>query len=308
MTLFDNNLIFKIKFFWHCSFWIFYVKTFINKKRRRYSPLAPQKNQFVDYYCKINSSISDLPLTTINDVNLTSDSGYSYDIYKILINFPNHLRFNFSWGDLTNTPLSPTFVKCRPIRGDNSNAILLPLNTFRHLRFIDDQIPYQKKKSMAVWRGAAYQSHRKDFLNATKNLSFCNVADTSRDSLTLNPNNYLSLKRQLEYKIIFSIEGNDVATNLKWIMSSNSLCFSLPLVYETWFREGTLIPGKHFVEIKSDFSDLEEKFNYYISHPEDAQEIIRNAQKHVAQFRDLKSQYYLAEMVAEKYFKLTKQL
>ena len=55
-----------------------------------------------------------------------------------------------------------------------------------------------------------------------------------------------------------SLEGIDVATNLKWIMSSNSLCFSPKLRYETWFMEGKLVPGVHFVEVRDDFDDLAE--------------------------------------------------
>ena len=47
----------------------------------------------------------------------------------------------------------------------------------------------------------------------------------------------------LNYKFILAIEGYDVATNLKWIMSSNSLAVMPRPTYATWFMEGTLIPG-----------------------------------------------------------------
>jgi len=35
---------------------------------------------------------------------------------------------------------------------------------------------------------------------------------------------YLSIDQQRRLPLHRSLEGNDVATNLKWIMSSNSLC------------------------------------------------------------------------------------
>ena len=35
--------------------------------------------------------------------------------------------------------------------------------------------------------------------------------------------------------------------------------------------EGKLRPDYHYIEVKEDFSDLEEKLNYYIAHPEEAQ-------------------------------------
>jgi hypothetical protein len=99
-----------------------------------------------------------------------------------------------------------------------------------------------------------------------------------------------------------------VATNLKWIMGSNSLCFSPKLRFETWFREGQLIPFVHYVQIKDDFSDVEEKFNYYISHPNEAKAIIKNAQAHAKLFYDINTQYKIAALVALKYFKLTQQI
>ena len=298
----------QTKILWHIKFWLFYLKTVAAQIRPQPSPKTVHKNNFIDYYCKINETIHDIPQYILNDINLTSNTGYSYDFYRVLIKFPKSLRFNYLWGDVIDVPSSPTFVKSRPIFGDNAHAILLPLNTRRHLRFINDPTPYQTKKSMAVWRGAAYQNHRRTFLEATKNLPFCDVADTSRNALKQSPSNYLSIKEQLQYKIIFSIEGNDVATNLKWIMSSNSLCFTLPLIYETWFREGALIPDVHYVEIKPDFSDIEEKFNYYMQHPDKAEVIIKNAIAHVAEFKDLEMQYQIAQSVVHKYFRLTQQL
>ena len=34
----------------------------------------------------------------------------------------------------------------------------------------------------------------------------------------------MPISEQLCYKFIFCIEGADTATNIKWVMSSNSLC------------------------------------------------------------------------------------
>ena len=49
----------------------------------------------------------------------------------------------------------------------------------------------------------------------------------------------LSILEQLEYKFVLCLEGNDVATNLKWVMSSNSLAVMPKPRYETWFMEGS---------------------------------------------------------------------
>ena len=298
----------SIKIIWFIKFWAFYVKSLFKNLFKHTASVHLVDSKHINYYLKINEFIEAKPDATIQDINLLSSSAYSYDFYRLIDGFPRHLRFNYLWGDVITIPEKPTFVKSRPIKGDNANSILLPLETIRHFKFYEDGQTYDEKKSMAVWRGAAYQKHRIAFLKAVENLPFCDVADTSRSALKNNPQNYMSPEEQLKYKIVFSIEGNDVATNLKWIMASNSLCFSTPLVYETWFREGTLIPGTHFVEIKSDFSDIEEKFNFYTTHQDKAKEIIKNANSYVEEFRNKIDQKKLAQSVIHKYFKLSKQI
>ena len=69
----------------------------------------------------------------------------------------------------------------------------------------------------------------------------------------------MSITEQCRYKYIMSIEGNDVATNLKWIFRSNSVCFMRKPRFETWFMEGRLQPNVHYIELKDDFSDVAEK-------------------------------------------------
>lgn len=76
----------------------------------------------------------------------------------------------------------------------------------------------------------------------------------------------------MDYKFIMALEGNDVASNLKWVMSSNSIAVMPRPTCETWFMEGKLIPNYHYIEIKPDFTDLEERLKYYIEHPEEAQQ------------------------------------
>ncbi len=118
----------------------------------------------------------------------------------------------------------------------------------------------------------------------------------------------MSVPEQLNYKFILSIEGNDVATNLKWAMASNSLCFMTRPKFETWFMEGTLIPAYHYVELKDDYSDLEEKIHYYTHHPDEAKAIVRNANRYVAQFRNESRERLIGMLVLQKYFERSGQL
>lgn len=76
--------------------------------------------------------------------------------------------------------------------------------------------------------------------------------------------------------------------------------------YETWFMEGTLIGNYHYIEIKKDYSDLEEKLNYYIKHTNEALKIIENAHKFVEQFWDKKREKLISLLVLQKYFQYLK--
>jgi len=77
--------------------------------------------------------------------------------------------------------------------------------------------------------------------------------------------------------------------------------------YETWFMEGTLIPNYHYVLINDDYSDLEERMNYYISHTDEALKIIKNAHEYIQQFKNKKQEDLISLLVIKKYFEKTGQ-
>ena len=72
--------------------------------------------------------------------------------------------------------------------------------------------------------------------------------------------------------------------------------------------EGLLQAGVHYVLLKDDFSDLEEKIDFYSKHPEAALEIIGNAQRWVAQFRNAAVERQIGLQVMQKYFEYSGQL
>jgi hypothetical protein len=118
----------------------------------------------------------------------------------------------------------------------------------------------------------------------------------------------MSIAEQLEYKFVLSLEGNDVASNLKWILSSNSLCFMPRPRVETWFMEGQLVAGRHYVLLRDDFADVEQKVLHYSRHPDEARRILRNAQAHAARFADREAEDLVALLVLRKYFEESGQL
>lgn len=263
----------------------------------------------VDYYCKLTSKAV-LP----ENAPILADfrrkghhSVYYFDSYEYVRSFPSSLRWCYLFGDVREIPPVPTLVKSRPVEGNNTNSVLLNMDKVRHFVFLKDWIPFRQKKNKVVFRGDVHgKPGRIRFMETWFGDEACNLGDVGLrvvDPAWRVPKT--TFYEHLRYKFIMSLEGNDVASNLKWVMSSNSLAVMPRPVFETWFMEGRLIPGYHYVEVKSDFSDLKEQMQYYIDNPQKAEEIISHAHEWVNQFRDKKRERIISLLVLRRYFCFT---
>ena len=262
----------------------------------------------VNYYNKLRSHfVPDEQMTTVEKYKQTGGSAYYIDLYKVIKCFPRSFGFHYVNGDIVKVPQKPSFLKSRPIRGNNSNSVLLKLNRVRHYNFVNDRVRYQDKKPMAVWRGDGFRQNRLDLVEKFLDHPWFDVARVdvhkaheSKDMSLFGKR--MSVREQLNFKFIISLEGKDVATNLKWIMSSNSVCIMPKPKYETWFMEGKLKAGVHYIEVKDDYSDLVEKMHYYLEHEDKTLEIIANANAWVEQFKHPRRERLISLLVAQKYF------
>lgn len=268
--------------------------------------------QRVNYYNKITDDfqLSEDAISIQEFIKKEKKKTYYFDLLEYLRYFDKNLKISYLFGDVTTVPDTPSFVKSRPINVNNQNSIVMKLNKIRHFIFVDDKIKFEDKKNMLVWRGKCYTKPRKKFIEEFYNKDFCDVGQTNTKHDTNVPwqKEKMQLHQQLMYKFILTIEGNDVASNLKWVMSSNSLAFMPKPKYETWFMEGTLIPNYHYVLLKDDLSNIEEKVHYYSTHTEEALEIIANAHEHVKQFKNKKKEDLVSLLVLQKYFENSSQL
>ncbi len=254
----------------------------------------------------ISQKISDFKLTKLHKHT------YYYDLNKYLNYFNTNLRISYLFGDITHIPVIPAILKSRPISDDNNNSILFKLNKIRHFNFIKDRRNFENKLDKLVWRGVAHRQHRIDVMKQFYNNKLCDVGQINKNTGETVPwqKDFMGIYNQLKYKFVLCIEGNDVATNLKWVMSSNSIAMMVKPKFETWFMEGKLIPNYHYVLLKDDYSDLEEKVEYYSS-PENLPEalnIINNAHAFIDQFKDKKREDLISLLVLKKYFEKSGQI
>ena len=265
----------------------------------------------VNYYNKLQPVVK-LPASApvLADHKVRGAKVYFFDTYEYIRWFTPSFQWGFCPGDVTFVPDYPSVVKSRPLCEGNENSILLNLNKIRHFIFVKDNKKFTDKKDLVIFRGKVVgKESRVRFMEKYFSHPLCDLGDVSRSDKvpTEWKTEKKTIREHLDYKFVMALEGNDVASNLKWVMSSNSLAVMPRPTCETWFMEGKLVPNYHYVEIKPDYSDLEERVNYYIAHPEEAQKIIDHAHEWVAQFRDKKREKLISLLVMDKYFRATGQ-
>jgi hypothetical protein len=316
-----SKLIHKLSFYGVNALRALIPATICERQRKailgRLQRLPPEERAAIErrvaYYNRLQSSFS-VSGSDERIGDFTSkgkSSAYCADFKYFIRFFSSQLQVSYLFGDITQVPGSPRFLKSRPITRDysNANSVLLKLNAVRHYYFVRDRKSFAEKKPQAVWRGKSNRPHRIEFARQYADHPLCNIGCVLHKEK--QPESYhrefLSVEEQLQYQFIVSVEGIDVATNLKWIMGSNSLCLMRRPRFETWFMEGMLIPGHHYILLKDGYSDLVEKVSYYREYHREAQAIITNANRHVAQFTNANRERLIALLVIEKYMGLSGQ-
>ena len=274
----------------------------------------------VNYYNKLNAPVqlpADAPILADHKMP-KKKKVYFFDSFEYTRWFPKEVHWGYLPGDIIIVPDYPSIVKSRPlVTGDqrlsidNTNSIIMKLEKDRHFVFVNDTKPFHEKMNRVIFRGKVKgKPSRRVLMQMYFNHPMCDLGDVSKH--TDDPQEWqtakMTLKEHLDFKFILSMEGNDVASNLKWVMSSNSIAVMPRPTCETWFMEGTLIPNYHYIEIKDDLSDLEERLNYYIEHEDEALEIIKHAHEYVAFFKDKQREDLINLLVLQKYFEKTGQL
>lgn len=310
----NSHLLFFLKSFarYYTPKWL--TRPLRNHKLGRFEKLSRDEQAYiqkrVDYYCKFQDGIllpDDVPqlrqFTYKKKESYVHDyvnSTYFFDAVEYTRFFPDTLRWAYNPGDVNYLFPVPEITKSRPLlAGDgNRNNILLNLDKVRHFTWVADPFKWEEKECRVIFRGdITGKPHRQRFIEMWKEHPLCDLSNTS----------IMALYDHLRYRYIMALEGNDVASNLKWVMSSNSVAVMPRPSFETWYMEGQLIPNYHYVEIAPDYHDLIDRINYYEAHPEEAKAIIRHAHEWVAQFRDKKREDLVSLMVLDKYFRLTGQ-
>ncbi len=231
--------------------------------------------------------------------------------------------FSVVVGDFRGSTSAPAFVKSRGI-GLEGYSVLMPLDSDRHFHPVNAvsklDVPFSQKSSRLVWRGATSGSFDrrspgsrfllvdkilKGEVSARLDLGLSKITPKAQrafrdDELDAALRPALSKAEQLQCKYLLSLEGNDVATGLKWMLASSSVVIMPRPTVESWLCESRLVPGVHYVEVRHDLSNLEEVYDWCETNQGQCIDITRQANQFVAtMMRDLQDETLAVEIVKE---------
>ncbi|MCM1152902.1 MAG: glycosyl transferase family 90 [Muribaculum sp.] len=257
-----------------------------------------------DFYCRRSFVESPLSISARDVERLKCPSSYIVDMQRYLRAYPLSTRINYRPGDtkVHENPEVPTLIRSRRIDSLTDNGVLLKLNHRRHFLRPVDPIPFARKKPLLFFRGEMEgKPRRQRFLEMWKDSEVMDIGDTNRPWDRPGHKHPVALTDHFDYQFILSLEGNDVATALQWIMASNCVPVMHRPTVESWLMHSRMIPGVHYIEIAEDYSDVEEKIKYYISHPEEAEKISEESRKWAEQFFDTRRESIISYLVLDKY-------
>ena len=187
--------------------------------------------------------------------------------------------------------------------------IIWNLNSVRHFGWFErarnQDIPWHEKKLGALWRGfmtgfmdisknateldQCLSNPRCRFVYETKlrNSSLIDAAligvyshykgGTSCNGVPLRVSQQATLEEIQSYKVIVSLEGNDVSSALKWNLMSNSVVVMPPPTKTSWAMEELLEPWVHYIPVHANLSNLEEMIRWVGANDKHAQQIAERA-------------------------------
>ena len=244
--------------------------------------------------------------------------------------FPQYIEQPVRWqfGDNISRMPCPTVVKSRVI-GD-LNAVLLPLNAARHwgrvprgvrqpllwtpasIEAVD--IPFSSKTKRIVWRGGTtgnsvgFDTHPRTLLvqrwarHAPRDIDVGYHEEVQGKTMPRHLMKAgMSIRDQLRSAFVVAVEGNDVASNLKWILWSNSVPIMPPPRYESWLLEGCLRPMVHYVPCDPSMADLDRVLKWCRSNPKKCAAIAAQGKAYIAPFFNEASEREMASRVLDRY-------
>ena len=153
-----------------------------------------------------------------------------------------------------------------------------------------DDIKWEDKKSKMFWRGGCHGFGYSAYDPILKRCQRQILIDLSLQKGIGSGNKWLDAKASysspkkefLRYKYQIDIDGEVNAWSaLWWKLYSNSVVFKVDSHYEQWYYKD-LKEWEHYIPVKGDLSDLEEKYKWAIENDEKCKEIAQKGKEFIS--------------------------
>lgn len=271
---------------------------------------------------KIDPVIHDYPFHTSQNYSVLKRS-YVEDINR----YKSYIGNDF-WcqcGDLSYMGGNiPILVKTRKANCSMSKGIIANLNSSRHWQYceraIKHNISWEEKQNNVIWRGATtgiygnifiYKYHYKTYSRENFVKDYHTKYDIGFSSIVQSCGHLreyvkkpCAVVEMLNCKYIPIIDGNDKSSSLNWVLASNSVPIMPKSDFHSWLCEPWLVPNVHYVEVKEDFSDFDEKIEWCKTHDDECKEIAYNGQKFIVEnFSNLEDAKHIEKEIIKRTIK-----
>lgn len=145
--------------------------------------------------------------------------------------------------------------------------------------------PWEEKIEKVFWRGRDARRERLDLIDISRKYpDFFNASITNffffKDEIEKYgpPQSHVSFFNFFKYKYQLNIDGSVAAYRFPYLLAGDSVVLKQKSEYYEFFYND-LVPGEHYVPVKSDLSDLVEKIMWAKEHDEEALKIAKSARQ-----------------------------
>lgn len=153
----------------------------------------------------------------------------------------------------------------------------LYLNRYNQYRSIHKGIPFTSKISQLVYAGGERGSKFNFMKNKQTNLSqraFFATEDVDKTNVSCP--SHIPRDDMIHYKYILDIDGNACTWDATaWKLNSGSVIFKPESDWKQWFYDQYL-PWIHFIPVRDDFQDLQEKIEWCQKNQNKCLEMVKN--------------------------------
>ncbi len=161
----------------------------------------------------------------------------------------------------------------------------LCLHRYNQYRSVHQGIPFHTKIAKLVYagntRGSIFNFMKDNGIRISQRAYFASDA-VDKTNIVCPP--HLSREEMIQHKYILDIDGNACTWDATaWKLNSGSVIFKPESDWKQWFYDEYL-PWKHYVPIKDDFSDIQERIDWCESNQDKCIEMVSSCK---ALFQDI---------------------